>query len=594
MQKLNRLFSLALIGLLTIIARSIHYFLLMLFSSAAYSFTVTPSVSALNFPPTEVGETSTLSLTYTYSPDSDTEIFKFGFPDGLPLISGEKTVFYFSDINCVDTSIIGTGPTSAVCFLKVSFSPLQVNEYAESFTYLSANPQLIPLSGIGVGNSAGGKTEPPVTREEEVTQILAPFTGNNLNSVATSKAIAAACVSGQAGSDLQRDCNALVQAAGDKLSGTVSAINQITPESATKSTRATQQGATSQSRNISARMTALRSGASGVSLQGLSLNLQGKHLPVGSIAHSYLSSGGGASADSAALLNAKLGFFVSGEVAVGDRDASSLESGLDFKTQGLTAGVDYRFSEQFFLGAAVGYIDTQTNFDNTASELKAKGYSVSLFGSYYHPSEFFIDASFTAGKNNFDQLRVLDYQLGNTLAVNQQFNADYQGNYYSVLLGAGRDYYSGPWTFGPRANLQYTKISADQIVEASTSASALGSGWATQIDSTQQESLILQLGAKASYAKSTQWGVLIPFAQVDLLHEFKQDAQLITARFLQDPSAAKLNVKTDKPDRNYVRVSLGSSIQFKQGVSGFVNYSTELAKRAWEGHNFSIGVRAEF
>jgi len=162
------------------------------------------------------------------------------------------------------------------------------------------------------------------------------------------------------------------------------------------------------------------------------------------------------------------------------------------------------------------------------------------------------------------------------------------------LLGAGRDYFSGPWTFGPRANLQYTRAHADDIVETASDTSANGSGWATKIDSTSQESLVLQIGGKVSYAKSTNWGVIIPYVQVDLLHEFKQDSQLITGSFIQDGTGSKLQIQTDNPDRNYIKINLGSTAQFKQGISGFANYSTILSNSTWDGHTVSVGVRVEF
>jgi outer membrane autotransporter protein len=465
-------------------------------------------------------------------------------------------------------------PTS--CSVQVIFEPTAAGSYTGSFDVIAGNTTTVSLTGTG-------------------STLLTEFSNENPNIIATSSVIYNACTSGNVTAALQRDCDALIDSASQDDPATSTALAQIMPETATNANQTTQQGRAAQTRNINSRIAALRSGTSGISVTGLSFQIEDNYLPIGDLAQSSLrAKGGGASADENLLLGQKLGAFITGVVSTGDRDESSLESGHDFDTYGITAGVDYRISDNFFLGIALGYLNTDTRFSNNDAKLDTQGYSLGVYGSYYTDNDYYIDFSATYGKNDFNQSRRLSYQLVNTTSVNQEFTADYSGDVYSLLLGLGRDYNKGAWSFGPRINLEYTLVHANQITEQASNPSAAGSGWATQINSTDQEGLTLLLGGSVSYAQSTQWGVLIPYAQLDFLHEFMQDSQNITGSFIGDFSSNQLQITTDNPDRNYMMLSLGTSAQFKHGVSGFLSYSTLLSNNVWNENTIRIGMRGEF
>ena len=51
----------------------------------------------------------------------------------------------------------------------------------------------------------------------------------------------------------------------------------------------------------------------------------------------------------------RLGLWVNGTIGGGDADRRDGNSGFDTDTWNLTSGLDYRFSDRFFAGAALGY-----------------------------------------------------------------------------------------------------------------------------------------------------------------------------------------------------------------------------------------------
>jgi len=476
------------------------------------------------------------------------------------------------------------------CTITVTFLGGPTGVYSQSITVsgddtVSESPfsQVVSVAARVTSEGSSGGT------------ILDPYTGGDPSAKSTASAITSACASGNISSQMQADCDALLAAAGQSDPNTGNALSLITPERATKSNQVTRQGGQSQSRNIGARTSALRSGVTGLSFQGLNINVAGKQLPVAQLANSaYLGQlGGGASADDL-LAGSKVGLFVTGDLAWGDRDSSDIESGLDFKTHGVTVGLDYRFSDRFVLGAAIGYMDTHADLDNNSGDLDVRGYSLSLYGTYYTEDAYFVDFSATYGKNDFGQTRNLRYSLGGGVSVDQKLGADYNGDLYSLTLGAGYDFNQGAWSFGPRIDIEYTRSEADGFSETISNPLAPGGGWATSIEDTEQDWLTLQVGGKLAYTHSASWGILIPYGRLDWLHEFKGSSQTITGHFVDDPDKNALEIFSDDPDRDYLRLRIGTSAQFRNGVSVFLDYGTILSNSLWHEQTLSTGFRMEF
>jgi outer membrane autotransporter protein len=490
----------------------------------------------------------------------------------------------FSQSNDCGTEI----PVGASCDIQVVFTPQTTGTATGALNIdTSAGISRIVLSGSA--DAATPSSNP-------LADLLRPFSGDNPNILSLIDVIAEACPSGRLSDRLQQDCNAVVGAARDGDSNTQVALFQVSPETATKANTTSRQGSETQIRNLGSRISALRAGARGLSFKGLDLHIDDQNLPIEMIAKAYQDAGrrgGGASADNQ-LLASRLGVFVTGDISTGERDETDLESGLDFDTAGITIGADYRITNQFILGGAVGFIGTEAELADDAGELDTQGVSLSLFGTFYSPQNYFVDFSATFGKNNFDQKRSIVYTLDGLADVSQNLKADYDGDTVSLFIGSGFDFNNGAWSFGPRADLEYIKSDVDEFTEEVSDPTADGGGWATRVDETDQRWLTLNLGGKVSYTQSTNWGVLIPYARLDWLHEFEDDSQIITAHFVEDPAGLGIEIQTDDPDRDYLRLRFGTSAQFQNGVVGFIDFGTILAHSEWSAHTLSAGLRMEF
>lgn len=560
----------------TLFLLSLMLSLVVLMPNAAQAaLSATPG--SLNFGEVVVNASGTLSVTVTNAGADDPDVTSI-----TASVSGSSAFTQTS--NCSNVTLF---PGDS-CTIEVIFSPLSASSATavldiSGFIFGEVSVSVsVPLSGTGIV-------------QPTLENLLLSYAGSNPSVRSTTIVITDTCTSGRASNKLQEDCNALIQAAESGDSGTSKALLEITPERAVKASGVNQQAGLTQLTNSTSRIVALRNGASGFSVEGLALNindqiLSGKHLS------SLINAGdtGGAAGSEEGLFGSRWGGFITGTIVSGDKDGTSLESGLDFDTSGIMAGVDYRFSDQFVLGGAIGYTKTDTDLDNDGGDLDSDGYSLTAYGTYYIKDSYFIDFSASYGENNFDQKRRLSYQLQNQGVTTQDAKARYDGDILTLYVAGGYDFNTGGWTLGPRLSLEYIDTDIDSFTEKMSNPNGTGAGWATHMEDSDQQWLTLKLGGKVSYAHSTSWGVLTPYAGVDWLHEFKDDAQVINGNFVEDPGSMSFSIYTEDPDEDYFQLTLGVSAVLPGGIIGYVNYDTILSNDLWDRDTVNAGIRMEF
>jgi outer membrane autotransporter protein len=391
---------------------------------------------------------------------------------------------------------------------------------------------------------------------------------------------------------LAADLNLIIdgQEAGEP--GARDAVDALTADDAYTATQQGRAGLKSQTSNVSNRTANLRAGVSGVDLTGLALNYSGQTFDGGELGKVAwgVNQGGAASSD---LDFGPWGVFVSGSLASGEWDETRNQAGFDLDTAGLTVGADYRINDRFVLGAALGYNNSEADISRDGGSVDSDGYSISAYGTYYQSDEFYLDGSLTYGKMNFDQERNIRYTIGST-AVNQVASSDYDGDDFGAHLGGGYQLSKGPWTYGPVARLDYDRVETDGYQESMSNPSAPGGALPVDIESQTWKSLIAGLGGEVSYAMSQSWGVLIPQARLEYIHQFEDDAREITGDFVSDTQGNTFVIRTDDPDRNYFNLQLAVSAQFAQGRAAYLNFEQVLGNDQFDWYEVTAGVRFEF
>ncbi|MEM8932330.1 MAG: autotransporter outer membrane beta-barrel domain-containing protein, partial [Acidobacteriota bacterium] len=281
------------------------------------------------------------------------------------------------------------------------------------------------------------------------------------------------------------------------------------------------------------------------------------------------------------------GFFMNGRASFGDAPRRDRDPGYEFETQGLTAGVDYRLSSSVVLGAALGYLRTDTEVQGGGTT-DVEGYSLTGYLTWYGDS-WYVDAVIGYGQNDITTERAIELPrafLGvdrlvavgepdsDQLSVHLAYGYDTQIGRATTLTGFVR----GSW------------VRAD--VDAYTETGALVFDLAYE-DQTV-ESLLGEVGFEVVHPLSMNWGVLQPMVRVSYLHEFEDDPQVLIGRFARDPRARPFPIRGEAPDVDFFNLAAGLTATFPRGWAGYLQYDTDLERDDLDIYTLSGGFRLQF
>jgi len=358
------------------------------------------------------------------------------------------------------------------------------------------------------------------------------------------------------------------------------ALNQIAPDEVTAQGSSSISVTTTQLTNVRSRLASLRNGPpkTRFAMKGIMLAMNGDTLPAGLLADSS-----DVGSDLSSLIkNSRLGVFMSGRINFGEKDSTSRETGFDFETQGITAGLDYWHSSKLVFGGALGYADTQSDFNFNGGSLNSTSLSAAFYGSYYLREDAYIDWITTVGNNSFNTRRTIIYSGVDTLT-----HGNTDGKQLGLSTTAAFDYRIGKLLISPYVRLDYVNAEIKGYQETG------GSGLALAIAKQKTKSFSSAIATRISQAFSQSWGVLVPSAHLEWEHEFKDDGRLITAHFVEDPTSA-FSIPTDNPDRDYFKYGAALSATFPRGKSAYISYASVVGQNFITSSTIDLGGRMEF
>ncbi|MDE2201974.1 MAG: putative Ig domain-containing protein [Burkholderiaceae bacterium] len=202
-----------------------------------------------------------------------------------------------------------------------------------------------------------------------------------------------------------------------------------------------------------------------------------------------------------------LAFWSAGTLDFGFANAGTQRSGFRFTTGGVTAGADYRVSDQLSIGGGFGYGRDSTDIGNAGTKSTGDSYSLALYGSYRPLPSLFVDGVAGFGTLSFDSRRwVTD---SNDFATGKR-----NGKQVFASVSAGYEHRDRTWLISPYGRLSVSQSTLDQFTESGASINAL-----TYFDQTVT-TVSGTLGLRAEYTQKTKWGTFLPFARVEYQHDF--------------------------------------------------------------------------
>jgi len=372
---------------------------------------------------------------------------------------------------------------------------------------------------------------------------------------------------------------------GISLAQVTQALQQVVPEETEIMGSGSTDTMHDQNNNVNSRLQFVRTGVSSLPIAGL--HISGDTL-----------TGGNAGEDVS-----RLGVFINGDFATGEKDATFNESGFDFDSYGLTAGIDYRFTDSFIAGIAIGYSESEAEVDDNLGSTDGEGTTFTVYGSWFKDN-FYVDGSVTTGSYDYDGKRNIYYGTGDTL-VSRTLESDTDGDQTAWSIGLGYNLDNDNLSYSFYSRLEAVDVDIDAYQERVTAANStledgsLNNDWAMRVDDQEIESMRGILGAQVAYSISKNYGVLQPYASLEYQREFEDDARIARASYLNDPffdsgdRSYVVELTTDEPDQSYYQLTLGTVLLRPGGTQWFVNYGTLLGLDDVTSHRFTFGARLE-
>jgi outer membrane lipase/esterase len=359
--------------------------------------------------------------------------------------------------------------------------------------------------------------------------------------------------------------------------------------------------------SIAGRMAALRQGASGFAITGLTLQQDDRpavalNMPQDLGAEGL---GGGASSDSSDIgIASRWGGFLNGAFGWGYRQPSVLEDAFAFDSKDATLGVDYRFTRRLVLGLSASYTDQRVDFDTLRSVagggFRSNGYGLMLYGLYEWEGPY-VTASAGWQRANLDETRLITYPSFNIAVPSTDATAQGSTNTNSLLASASTGW-ALTWrgaTAEPSLSVDYRHVELAGFHESSYINAGPDAGQAAGFDfdyASQQFHIVdSSAGLRLQYAFTPPFGVIVPYGKFAYHYDFGANTYSVVSSYNAIAgSGAQFDLPSDPAAKHFYEFTGGFSVVLKHGIQGFIQYQTTSGMTYVTSRLISGGVRAEF
>lgn len=253
--------------------------------------------------------------------------------------------------------------------------------------------------------------------------------------------------------------------------------------------------------------------------------------------------------------------WIGGNLHFGTRDQTSDSNSLRFSTDGISAGVDRRFTDKLALGMGLGYARDGTDIGVDGTKSKSHGSSIAVYGSYQPTARTFVDGLIGYGVLTYDTDRFV-------AAANDFARSHRKGDQLFGSLAAGYEHRRDALLLSPYGRLDFAIDRLDQATETGAGLNAL-----TYFEQTLH-TLQLSLGLRAESQHETYFGWALPRLRVEFRHDFKDDRQA-TLAYADQFAGPRFSVTPVGVKRDALLVGIGSDFVFRDGWKLGVDYQLE-------------------
>jgi uncharacterized protein with beta-barrel porin domain len=227
-------------------------------------------------------------------------------------------------------------------------------------------------------------------------------------------------------------------------------------------------------------------------------------------------------------VSSRFNIFASGAYETLDRNVTPFEDGYDSSVVGGAFGFDYQFNDKVVAGLVAGYRKQDADFKG-GGDFKMTAFEPSIYVSVLPSPKTFLQFVAGYGGQNSDVNRAVHFEVvGSGASVDGTAASAGDANAYSASAQFGFDQPAGRFTYGPRVGVNYGQTKIDPYSETG------GTGLELTIDGRTVKSLQGVVAFYGSWAISTKNGIVLPQFNLGYVHEFEDDASIVTAQFAED------------------------------------------------------------
>lgn len=282
--------------------------------------------------------------------------------------------------------------------------------------------------------------------------------------------------------------------------------------------------------------------------------------------------------------------YLNGSTNLASKGATTQEPEYDTDANSVTAGVDYRLSPQWVIGAALGQTRANTDFAQSRGSIDTDGNSVIAYAAFSIEG---LSLDMVLGNTDTSSTTVRNIDYFEDVAMLERVQAkpesEVDSQNQSIYLAADYQWQSGAWSYGPSLAVESIKTDVDAYAESQGGGFAIG--FAPQSDRLTR----YELGVRLSRAISQSWGVWVPALQVGVNHYQQSTYSPVVARLLFDELQTRtFELKSDSIDQDFQRVSLDVSTVIPHGLSAFFSFEQYFGYEDLDISTLTLGARAEF
>lgn len=282
----------------------------------------------------------------------------------------------------------------------------------------------------------------------------------------------------------------------------------------------------------------------------------------------------------AATEGGKTGVWTTGTIRFGDRDASTGRPSYDFLTQGVSMGLDYRFSEGFAGGLGLGYGHERQDVGDNGSGITASSKSVVAYASHRIAPEIFVD--WLTGYQWIDfGIRRFVTATGSTV------RSDRNGHQWFASISATADLDRDDWRFAPYLRLDMTRGNLAAYAERSGSAFDL-QYLAQKVDYTS-----LSVGARYERHLTLAGGRFSPQIRAEYQRDLQGDS-LARVGYADQLASQFSTITVNGFDRDRVLVGIGGELVLIPAWSIEAEYAYRTGSDMLGDNSIRVGMKLRF